>query len=151
MSTEPDLITEAVYRTARKPWRCTCADDLRGFTIRTTKSSDPEEWGGKATGMSRCATGTTRAEAEELAAAKVGAPAAYRVDPETGDVLGVSATYTAAWVEDVPNPNASGRAADCRGAIEPGDRYVEYLGEATTYESGVRYCLPCGIASWAAR
>jgi hypothetical protein len=36
----------------------------------------------------------------------------------------------------------------CLGVIVPGDRYVEYLGEAEPYRSGRRYCRPCGVAAW---
>lgn len=39
---------------------------------------------------------------------------------------------------------------DCAERINPGDRYVEYLGEAAAYGSGTRYCLPCGVATWRA-
>ena len=38
---------------------------------------------------------------------------------------------------------------DCAELIEPGDKYVEYFGEAAAYHSGTRYCLACGIATWA--
>lgn len=35
------------------------------------------------------------------------------------------------------------RAEDCPGTIAPGDRYVEYLGEAAAYQSGSRHCRAC--------
>jgi hypothetical protein len=39
----------------------------------------------------------------------------------------------------------------CLGTINPGDRYIEYMGEVGGYgESGTRYCLPCGAAVWGA-
>jgi hypothetical protein len=41
--------------------------------------------------------------------------------------------------------------SECRGEINPSDRYIEYLGESAAYESGIRYCLPCGLAVWAER
>lgn len=40
---------------------------------------------------------------------------------------------------------------DCAQRIAPGDRHVEYLAEAEPYQSGTRYCLPCGRAFWAER
>jgi hypothetical protein len=36
----------------------------------------------------------------------------------------------------------------CQQTIKPGDEYVEYIGEASAYQSGKRYCLPCGVESW---
>lgn len=37
----------------------------------------------------------------------------------------------------------------CLQTIQPGDQYVEYFGEAAAYQSGLRYCLPCGVDTWA--
>ncbi len=41
---------------------------------------------------------------------------------------------------------------ECAGAINRGDDYVEYLGEAPAYASGTRYCDGCaidaGLAVW---
>jgi hypothetical protein len=36
----------------------------------------------------------------------------------------------------------------CQQTIQPGTDYVEYLGEAAAYQSGQRYCLACGVATW---
>jgi len=38
----------------------------------------------------------------------------------------------------------------CLQTIQPGDEYVEYLGEAAFAQSGSRYCLPCGVDTWQA-
>jgi hypothetical protein len=38
--------------------------------------------------------------------------------------------------------------ADCTGTIRPGERYVEYVGEAPAYSSGHAYCLPCHRHFW---
>jgi hypothetical protein len=43
------------------------------------------------------------------------------------------------------NPNYR---PDCEGDIQAGSLYVEYLGEAGSYQSGSRYCQTCGIAVW---
>ena len=39
---------------------------------------------------------------------------------------------------------------ECNQTIRPGERYIEYLGEAAPYASGTRYCLPCGELTWEA-
>jgi hypothetical protein len=49
---------------------------------------------------------------------------------------------------DCPGGSAPEPHCDCRGHIEPGDRYVEYFGETPAYQSGLRYCLPCGVDTW---
>lgn len=36
-------------------------------------------------------------------------------------------------------------APDCSLVIGPGDRYVEYLGEATAYSSGSRHSMACAV------
>lgn len=54
------------------------------------------------------------------------------------------------WRCECPGGSAKCPHADCRGTIAPGDRYVEYLGESAGYQSGYRYCLPCGVDIWAA-
>jgi hypothetical protein len=36
----------------------------------------------------------------------------------------------------------------CGALIEPGDRHLEYLGEAHAYESGSRYCAGCANTVW---
>ena len=80
---EPPLndTANAVYRTARQPWRCQCD----GSCGELTRDTSNRTWCG--------------------------------------------------------NPA-------CLGVIVPGDRYVEYLGETPAYQSGVRYCRPCGVAAW---
>jgi hypothetical protein len=44
-----------------------------------------------------------------------------------------------------PNPEYR---PGCAGDINPGDAYVEYVGEAGFAESGHPYCAPCGHAVW---
>lgn len=78
---DPELDGSAVYRTARKPWRCQC------------------------NGSCSTSTGPRR------------------------------------------SPCGNPRCVD---TIAPGDRYVEYLGETPAHRSGIRYCLPCGVAAWTA-
>ncbi len=41
-----------------------------------------------------------------------------------------------------------GHVEACGYVIEPGDRYVEYIGEAPAYQSGIRYSVPCALAAW---
>jgi hypothetical protein len=61
-----------------------------------------------------------------------------------------SDSYRLVEVRPRLNRNYPSRSPGCRGDIQPGQRYVEYLGDAAAYESGHRYCLPCGTAVWAA-
>jgi hypothetical protein len=45
-----------------------------------------------------------------------------------------------------PNPNYR---EDCAADyIEPGELYVEYLGESGAYSSGSRYHAACALAAW---
>jgi len=46
-------------------------------------------------------------------------------------------------------PTAYPDRPGCTGAIAPGERYMEYLGEAPVYGSGERFCWPCGQRVWA--
>ena len=39
-------------------------------------------------------------------------------------------------------------ASLCGVTINPGDRYLEYLGEAPAYQSGSRYCAICAVDVW---
>ena len=36
----------------------------------------------------------------------------------------------------------------CEIPIRPGDRYLEYLGEAAAFQSGVAYCAEHALAEW---
>ena len=128
----PELPDYCIMRTARKHYRCTCAADVLGYKVRGW-SPDGKSW----------TEGTIRdakscAEARELSSIKVGAIG-----------WGDSVPYERVEVTPRPNPNAASRSNECRGDIEPGDQYVEYLGESSAYQSGVRYCLPCGLNAWA--
>lgn len=129
-----------IPRTARKAWRCTCADRLFGFTIVCP-------WGdadGNPRGESSFSLGrhVDRAAAEAIAADKVGAVAAWdcTVSPSVPSGWVLSAT-----VVERLNPNYR---EGCRGSIEPGDRCIEYVGESVPWESGPRYCAPCAVAAW---
>lgn len=122
----------AVLRIARKRWRCVCADELIGYRVRGTYGRSWSE-----------SYATTLAEAEAKREKMASGPAAIHVD--TGEP---SAFYDS--VEIIPRPNPNHREG-CIETIEPGDRYVEYLGESAAWESGSRYCLPCGEAAWGVR
>lgn len=46
-------------------------------------------------------------------------------------------------------PGTPNYRPDCPGDyIEPGDMYVEYLGESGAYSSGSRYHVACALAAW---
>lgn len=128
----PDLPYDCKLRTARKAYRCTCADDVVGFRVRGY-SPDGASWS-----ESTLRGITTCAEARALSRVKVGAIG-----------WGDSVPYDRVEVTPIANHNARSRSADCRGDIAPGDQYVEYLGESAAWQSGTRYCLPCGLATWA--
>jgi hypothetical protein len=49
---------------------------------------------------------------------------------------------------DPASNNYGGGVVMCQRSIRPGDTYVEHLGDSGSYQSGVRYCLPCGVATW---
>jgi hypothetical protein len=45
---------------------------------------------------------------------------------------------------NVPAPDwAIATHTACSHVIEPGERYLEYMGESYAYESGSRYCAGC--------
>jgi hypothetical protein len=117
----------AVYRTARKPWRCTCADRVGSYRVYWERE---EDWG-TSHGYRSGPWGRTPAGAAQMA-------------KEMRD----SGAYTLVEVRERLNRNYPSKAAGCRGDIHPGDRYIEYLGDAGAYQSGERYCLPCGISTW---
>ncbi|MEQ7008382.1 hypothetical protein ABN028_19595 [Actinopolymorpha sp. B17G11] len=131
-----------VYRTARNRYRCVTADEIRYWRIRTKNSVNQadgiDDWTGYSDSYG------TEADAAEAARVKVGT-VSHR-DADTDEAIG---WYTTAEPEAVPNPNHRANVMQCTGDILPGDRYIEYLGEAAAYQSGTRYCLPCGIAAWA--
>lgn len=39
-----------------------------------------------------------------------------------------------------------GHAPDCTRQIEPGQAYLEYVGEVPAFAVGARICLPCALA-----
>lgn len=120
---------DCVMRTARKPWRCTCADDILGFRVRGTYDG----------GWTESTDRNARTEAEAVANSRI----------KVGNHATVAGTpYHTVEARPIVNPQASSRSADCRGDIAPGDQYIEYLGESMAWESGARYCLPCGLATW---
>lgn len=120
----PSLRENAIPRTARKPWRCLCADEIRGYRAH-----------GEFPGGSTTVPAATAALAEQQAAR-------MRREPALRD----GTRYTTVTV--IPRPNPDYRP-DCTKDIQPGDRYIEYVGEAEPYASGSRYCWKCGIAVWA--
>jgi len=122
-------------RTARKPWRCRCADPIRSWKAIGYYTS---KYGGESWTSS---TFSTEAEAQEKAATMVGKVAGWDV---TQDPAVPSAHYERAEVIADPNPN---HRDGCLGDIAVGDRYFEYLGESFAYESGYRYCASCA-AVW---
>lgn len=136
----------ALYRTARKQWRCVAADEVLYWRVRTRKTGDPDDWDWSGSSGRY----TTEVDADEAAKAKVGTPASYDMREGSPTYRQPSGWYTAAEAEPVPNPNHASRSPDCRGDIHPGHRYVEYVGESAAWQSGQHYCLPCGIATWRA-
>ena len=127
--TAPSLIEGAVWRTARKGWRCTAADEATGRWVIT--------------GVYDRGHTTTYAPTYEQAAAK-----AQRME-DRGPYANRQGRYLTITVVPEPNPNHASRAKGCTGDIAPGVRYVEYRGEtAAAWESGSRWCAPCGVATW---
>lgn len=112
----------AIPRVARKPWRCICADPVRHWRVGATGADPERPW----SWQQGC-----RTEADAI---------------EVRDRLAATGAYRNVTIEAVPNPNYRD---GCVGDIAPGDRYIEYVGEAAAWESGSRYCLPCGEAVWA--
>lgn len=128
----------AVYRTARRRWRCTCADDVIGYYARGHYSWRQNNG---LTGRGETSTPVAdRDTAERVAAAMLG-----------GIATTAGTRYERTEVVARPNPNAASRSPLCVGWIERGDVYVENLGESAPYQAGTRYCLPCGVAAWGER
>lgn len=111
-------------RTARKPWRCTCANPIRCWQVEA-----------------KCGTGTSwrtcNTEADAQAAA---AEAATR--PCHGGRFCEGRTFE---IKAIPNPNYR---EDCDGDIPVGTLHYEYMGDALAYQSGSRYCLRCATEVW---
>jgi hypothetical protein len=112
----------AIPRTARKPWRCVCADELLDVWEVTADHGGGHTTTYGATGLTLDKTRDTMAERYP--------------DAE------ISATQRR-------NRNYPDRAPDCLGDIPPGTAYVEYLGESAAYEHGYPYCQRCGVKVWA--
>jgi hypothetical protein len=114
-----------VVRTARRRWRCTCHAKVRQWQV-----------------VRHCEHGRSsrsvrdEQEAAEIADGWAGQPCHGGKPPAQERVEIVA----------VPNPN---HRPDCLGHIEPGERYYEYLGETSPYQSGSRYCARCAVAVWA--
>lgn len=127
-TTEPPLREGAIWRIARKVYRCTAADEfLNRWQVRG-------EW----------PKGHTISYARTYEEAAATAQRMEDSGPRAGE------TYESVVVEPVRNRNFVSRDPGCLGDIAPGDRYVEYLGEALAYQSGTRYCRVCGSLTWAA-
>lgn len=77
-------------------------------------------------------------------------PAATEPPSAEPDLVGGAVYRTARkpWDCECPGGGQPCPHMECRGAIEPGERHVEYRAEAGPFESGARYCLPCGVATW---
>lgn len=123
----------ATPRTARKSYRCRCADEIVDWKVTYLTTS------GSGTRFGFASQEDAQAKADAL----LGVPS--NVNAGTGEVTG---RYTETHAVPRINPNYAGRADDCAGRIEPGDRYVEYLGESAPWQSGDRYCWPCGVKVW---
>lgn len=128
----------AIPRVARKPHRCVCADDVLSYRVRVIGARKD----GTETGWSETSRPTER-EAHEYGQSRIGT--VTNVNGYTEEPTGWAVRYE---VTPRTNPNAASRSPECAGDIKPGDRYVEYLGEAAAYESGHRYCWPCGLQTW---
>jgi hypothetical protein len=118
----PEFTDVAIARTARKPHRCVCADEHRGFEV---KSEFPRVTDG---------VRSVSSIHDELEAAERHAEWARDHRPE-------------ATVAIIPRPNPNHRP-DCLVDIKWGQPYVDYIGEAAFAESGRSYCRTCGIAVW---
>lgn len=120
-------------RTARKPWRCVCAEPIRRWQIRTVGHTADGREVGSTTWT------TTEEEARARGESNLGHVAAWNVNVEPAQPSAYIDSYE---VEPVPNPNYR---PDCLGDIAVGDRYFEYLGESVAWESGFRYCARCAV------
>jgi hypothetical protein len=120
ISTEPTLIV----RTARKHWRCICADPIKYIEV-----------------AHHCEHGVSFSRAHsdaEVEAIK---------ERQSGKTCHGGKRPQREWweVARVPNPNYRG---ECLGDIEPGEIYVEYVGESLFYQHGSSYCRRCAVAVW---
>jgi hypothetical protein len=118
----PEFGGVAIARTARKPHRCVCADEHRGFEV---KSEFPRVTNG---------VRSVSSILDDLEAAQRHAAWAREHRPE-------------AEISIIPRPNPNHRP-DCLGDIPVRSPYVDYSGEAAFAESGRAYCRSCGIAVW---
>lgn len=126
-TTNVTLGENCIQRTARKHYRCVCADEVLRWRVIGYYD------GGKSYSSRAFAT---EDEARNDPRYQVGAPASRL------------SVYERIEVGPVVNPDYR---TDCLIEINPGDRYVEYVGEAMFYESGSRYCQRCGEAVWGQR
>lgn len=124
-------------RTARKQWRCRCADPVRYWQVvgHYTNKYGSESWSSR--------SANTEAEAQAMAEAQVGKVAAWDM---TQDPAVPSAHYERVEVVPYLNPN---HRPDCLGDINVGDKHFEYRGESgAPWERGYRYCAVCAVAVW---
>ncbi len=134
-------LPDGIARTARKRWRCCCADQSRGWDV-TGRYNGGRAWTSTWVRLDPEDPAGSLALAEQKAEQMRGRPATSDGKPyET--------------VELVPRANPEHRGGElaeaCRGWIEPGDRHFEYLGDAAPYQSGTRYCEPCALTVWASQ
>jgi hypothetical protein len=71
------------------------------------------------------------------------------LQPDLDDDMTLYRTARKSYRCGCPGGNQPCPHADCRKDITPGDQYIEYVGEAGFAQSGVSYCMPCGVATWA--
>jgi len=120
------LPTDAgVARTARKSHRCVCSVPIHRWSVRRTCEHGWAEH-----------SYSTEAEAQSKASRWRGERCHGQDVPTTEDIT----------IEAVRNP---AYRPDCLGDIAPGDRYWEYMGNASAYQSGDPYCAVCAVAVWA--
>lgn len=117
------LEENCIVRKARKEYRCIGAEEFRRF------------WA-----VRRCDHGSWQGESRSSCASQAAAEAhlaKYADRPCHGGVYAV----TERAVEAEPNPEYR---PTCLGDINPGDTYVEYLGDTPGFwQSGTRYCASC--------
>ena len=113
-----------IVRTARKQHRCACAKRVLRYEATL-----------------HCQHGHATTVWRSIAAAR-----AWLADPSGGPCHGLERpTNPRTELREVVNPEFR---ADCARYIAPGERYVEYVGEAAPYQSGTRYCARCAEAVW---
>lgn len=115
-----------LVRTARRRWRCICADPIRLYEVRGSFD------GGRS---SATAYYRTRADAE----------AGVQLMRQRPPDLRTMKPYLTVEIIEHPNPDYS---PDCLGDIPVGARYFEYFGETSAYQSGSRYCARCADRAW---